>query len=618
MLSLGNFLLTLALCFALYSLALAFFRLHMMRKKEENASTPEPHKTLNHIILSPKVAFLLSTASLMLAFLYFVYIFSIDDVRYACVFKNSNSNLPLLYKITAIWSNSAGSIFLWTTFLALHISLYIWKNSTLENHELEEELCQFYFIISATTLCYFIFITIFTENPFASYLNETIEISKRSGLNPILQNFWMVLHPIFFYAGITGLIVPFTYALAKIRTIKGDLPANYHTDSVCYAWILASWILISVGILSGMAWSYIELGWGGIWSWDPVESAALIPWLLCTACIHFVALRKSSNLSVYSLSMPFLSAIFSIFVSRSNLVLSMHAFSLSRGWPFITFIICALCYIEFIPKIFKSTLPSCISVQHITLYCLCYVLLALAISIALGVALPVFSKLINWQLFVGHQFFNLLSSITSTIILFMLIFFWISKIKNIYTFCGDRASCLSKIGRILVHLGVAILILSITYLSKEKREYSFAIKQGESAKIAAYVIRLNRLLEINKTNYQSLQAEIAVADGESSLKSTSSRLLFPEHRYYQDMNQITTEVDILTTLAQDLYIAFLGIEKLTEKERSQKSINEVLCIFKVFINPGQIWIWIGGLCSIIGGLICFSATAYCTIARSNN
>ena len=241
-----------------------------------------------------------------------------SNFSYNIVASGSSTTTPFFYRVAAIWATQQGSLLLWVMLLAVWSSLALF----LTRHRVRE-IVPYAQAVLFTFAGFFIGLTVFFANPFATSVNPPTE---GAGLDPLLRHTTMMVHPPMLYSGYTLLLVPFAFAVGAL--ISGHLNAEW--IQVTRRFALAAWLCLGIGILLGARWSYTELGWGGFWAWDPVENAALMPWLVCTAVIHsFMIQEKRGMLKVWNASLVLLTgtmAIIGTFLVRSGILSSIHAF----------------------------------------------------------------------------------------------------------------------------------------------------------------------------------------------------------------------------------------------------------------------------------------------------
>ena len=249
-----------------------------------------------------------------------------SDFSLKYVAHYSSSTLPLQYKVAALWGGQAGSLLFWLVILTSMAAIVV-----LQNRERNRELMPY---VTATLLVislFFLSMVNFITPPF-----ERLAFVPQEGrdLNPLLQNYWMTIHPPSLYVGFVGCSVPFAFAMAALATGRLDDVWIRTTRR----WTLLAWFFLSLGNLFGAEWAYLVLGWGGYWAWDPVENAAFMPWLTCTAFLHSVMIQEKKNmLKVWNMVLvilTFLLTIFGTFLTRSGVISSVHSFTQSGLGPF--------------------------------------------------------------------------------------------------------------------------------------------------------------------------------------------------------------------------------------------------------------------------------------------
>jgi cytochrome c-type biogenesis protein CcmF len=261
----------------------------------------------------------LVTAIMGVATAVMVNAFLTNDFSIKYVQHYSESAQPLFYKITAYWGGLDGSIMFWVTLLSIFSAIAVYVN-----RERYRELIPYVVAIIATVEAFFLFLMVVHKNPFNTFLTPTP--ADGAGLNPVLQNYWMVIHPPSLYTGFVGMTIPYAFGMAAL--ITGHLDDAWLR--AVRRWTMFAWLFLSFGLTLGMIWAYEELGWGGFWAWDPVENAGLLPWFTATAFLHSVMVQeRRSMLRVWNVTLvivTFFLTIFGTFMTRSGVVQSVHAF----------------------------------------------------------------------------------------------------------------------------------------------------------------------------------------------------------------------------------------------------------------------------------------------------
>jgi len=328
-----------------------------------------------------------------------------DDFKLRHVAEYSSSTLPLKFKISALWASQAGSLLLWAWIMSCYAALAVWLNRR-RSRELMPVVTAVLMVIAG----FFLVMLSFLSSPF-----ETLAVAPAEGrgLNPLLQNEYMMAHPPLLYLGYVGLAIPFAFAVAALVTRRLD------TQWIGYIrrWTVVSWLFLGIGILLGSRWAYHELGWGGYWAWDPVENAAFMPWLVATAFLHSVMVQERRGmLKVWNMVLvilTFILALFGTFLTRSGIVASVHAFGESTLGPFfLGFILVALggslaLLFTRLPELrSRHSLESYISREAVFLYNN-LLLVGLAFAVFWGTIFPVITEAVQGEkITVGVGFYN--------------------------------------------------------------------------------------------------------------------------------------------------------------------------------------------------------------------
>jgi len=317
----GNYSLYISLLISIY---LIYKSLFSLKSKEKN--------------INSKIFSALSVQSFMtlISFFSLIYAFIFSDFSNETVFNNSHTTKPLLYKISGTWGNHEGSLLLWLLVLVIFLFIFVIKSNDQKNkYRLLTILFQEIIIFG------FLLFILFTSNPFTFLFPVP---SEGLGLNPILQDPVLAIHPPILYLGYVGTSIIFSSALSALICRSVNSSWALHIKK----WIIISWIFLTIGIIFGSIWAYYELGWGGFWFWDPVENVSLMPWFCLTALIHTVIVLQKRNLfhswtiilaiTTFSLSMS------GTFLVRSGILNSIHTFANdpSRGIFILCFLFCLI------------------------------------------------------------------------------------------------------------------------------------------------------------------------------------------------------------------------------------------------------------------------------------
>tara|TARA_B100000953_G_scaffold290409_1_gene275544 strand:+ start:409 stop:2280 length:1872 start_codon:yes stop_codon:yes gene_type:complete len=584
------------------------------------------------ITLSGNIFSLISVQSIMviISFLTLIYAFVTSDFSNETVYNNSHTTKPLFYKISGTWGNHEGSLLLWL--LVLTIFLFIF---TVESKNLSQRYRTLTLFFQQIIIFGFLLFILFTSNPFSNLFPIP---NEGTGLNPILQDPALAIHPPILYLGYVGTSIIFSSALAAI--ISGSI--NKSWASHIKKWVLVSWVFLSIGILLGSIWAYYELGWGGFWFWDPVENVSLMPWLCLTALLHTIfTLEKRDifhswavilSITTFALSMS------GTFLVRSGILNSIHTFANdpSRG----VFILCFLFILIFLSiliyffyqKTIKENLtkPYLISKETAVLLNNLFMMFFLSV-VLIGTVYPIFLEVINNEkISIGPPFYHKLlipflipflffmaigpnikwindkigkinfTQVSIFIISIIVSYFFVKKygvsyllslplfILSIFLFFitikdffGKKVNISQKIS----HFGFSLLILSILLNGVLSKEFSSNMKVGDERKFLNKTIKFESIKVIKEQNYQSLIGEFNIKDENNSLS------LKPELRIYDQPQTITSEADISSTIFSDNFLVFNVLK------------NDGFYNVRYQIKPFMIWIWISVILISFGGLI---------------
>jgi cytochrome c-type biogenesis protein CcmF len=328
-----------------------------------------------------------------------------DDFSLRNVAEYSSSTLATHFKVTAVWASQAGSLLLWLWILSLYAALAVWLN-----RRRHRDMMPVVTAVLGAIGVFFIALLSFVTSPFATVADPPAE---GRGLNPLLQNEYMVAHPPLLYLGYVGLAVPFAFAIGALVTRRLDTA----WIGAIRRWTVVAWLFLGVGILLGSRWAYHELGWGGYWAWDPVENAAFMPWLVATAFLHSVMVQERRGmLKVWNMVLVILTftlAVFGTFLTRSGIVASVHAFGESTLGPFfLAFILVvlggslALLFTRLSDLRSSHSLESYLSREAVFLYNN-LLLVGLAFAVFWGTMFPVLTEAVRGtRITVGTGFYN--------------------------------------------------------------------------------------------------------------------------------------------------------------------------------------------------------------------
>lgn len=274
-----------------------------------------------------------TTALLGVGVAVLAYSFLTHDFRIIYVERYSDRSMPWIYLLASLWGGQDGSLLWWTFLLGGYATLFTF---TLRDRHLS--LQPIIYATLASIIIFFLLLQLFSANAFSTHLADPP--LDGNGLNPLLQNYWMMIHPPTLYLGFVGWAVPFSIVIAAL--VKGKLSSEW--IHLARPWVMIAWTFLSIGLLLGCVWSYEELGWGGYWAWDPVENASFMPWLIATAYLHSAIIEERYSMmkvwNVFLMLLTFIMVIFGTFLTRSGLIASVHSFARSDiGNYFVVYLI---------------------------------------------------------------------------------------------------------------------------------------------------------------------------------------------------------------------------------------------------------------------------------------
>jgi len=576
-----------------------------------------------------------------------------NDFSLLYVASNSNSRLPVYYRIAASWGGHEGSLLLWTEMLGLWscaVALLSWQ---LPERTVARVLGVMG-LISVGFLCFMLF----TSNPFERLLSPPLD---GRDLNPLLQDIGMIIHPPLLYMGYVGFSVAFAFAIAAL--IGGQLDAAWARWS--RPWTLVAWLFLTLGILVGSFWAYYELGWGGWWFWDAVENASFMPWLVGTALLHSLAVTEKrgsfKNWTVLLAIICFSLSLLGTFLVRSGVLTSVHAFATDprRGLYILLFLAVVVggsltLYAWRAPSVGLGGRFALWS-RETTLLLNNVLLLSAAATVLLGTLYPLFLDALNLgKISVGPPYFE------AVFVPLMLPVLWLMgagpyvrwksaelapllrRLRWVALLCvallvgiacyaatpmvmlglgsagwvlASTASHLrerlghgtadsgwlrrlrkqprSYWGMLLAHAGIGVFVIGVTMVKGYEHSEDRAMQVGESATVAGYTFRFTALRDIQGPNYTAAQGTFEVSDGTRVLT-----LLRPEKRLYTVQNMPMTEAAIDRGALRDLYVS-LG--ELTEQG---------VWVVRFQHKPMVSWIWAGCLLMAAGGALAATDRRY--------
>tara|TARA_B100000579_G_scaffold437948_2_gene470249 strand:+ start:40038 stop:41960 length:1923 start_codon:yes stop_codon:yes gene_type:complete len=584
---------------------------------------------------------------LSLSVLTLIYLLVSKDYTNAYVAKNVSNDLSLVYSIASLWAGQEGSLLLWAWILSFYNFTVRSSKSSKTLIVSSEGICQF-------ILVFFIFLIVFIENPFESL--DAPPLNGR-GLNPILQNFYMAIHPLTLYVGYIALTIPFAFGLGSI------LSKDKTDDWVLYSrrWTYFSWIFLSLGLLLGSRWAYLELGWGGYWAWDPVENVALMPWLALTAFVHSsMAQETRSLLRKWNISLIFIAfflSIFGTFITRSGLISSVHSFAQSSiGSYFIIFILFIVVFSIFMYQknkkfiISVEEIISLVSKENFLIFNNIF-FLVITLTVFLGTVFPIISEAITGEkVLVGPTFYDLVNFPNVLLLMSLMsiapIIPWKDgNFKDIYSVVF-KPLLLSVIATVVFSLYFSdIKVLSVLFLSSfvtaiivQDLIFDFKkLAKGNLTFVDIFNKRLRRycafiihfgiiilIIGITLSSSYGTKSDFILTKGDSVVVSNYKIKLINTYKKENEAKSILgaklllrdKNKEFLLFPEQNLY-KYEGnreINKETEVAiyNTIKKDYYIILIdeleggrfnFKIYVNPWVSLLWIGSLISILGGIV---------------
>lgn len=589
---------------------------------------------------------------IVIAFLSLVYAFVTNDFSVKYVAENSNSLLPLVYRVCAVWGGHEGSLLLWVLILG------IWTVAvTIFSRSLPEPFVARVIGVMGLVSMGFLLFLLFTSNPFE---RELFPPADGVDLNPLLQDPGLVVHPPILYTGYVGFSVAFGFAIAAL--LGGKLDMTWARWS--RPWTVVAWMFLTLGIALGSWWAYYELGWGGWWFWDPVENASFMPWLVGTALIHSLAATEKrgvlKNWTVLLAICAFSLSLLGTFLVRSGVLTSVHAFATdpARG-VFILVLLgiviggSLILYAWRAPGTFVSSSYSLNSRETFLLANSALLIVAMG-TVLLGTLYPLVVEVFGGKVSVGAPYFNsvftpimgvlvivlgigaharwrsdrwkrlwqhlrfaLLGTVVlavlvaamlgtnSTIkaILGVLLAGWVllstvsliqSRLRHQTGFASGIASIPRGFyGMCLAHIGLAITIVGVVITSNYSSDIHTSMAPGDEEVLAGYTFRLEELRAVRGPNYKATEAEVQVLR-----QGKPVTVLHTQKRIYGVRGMPMTEAGIDAGLFRDFYVS-LG-EPLGNGKWS----------LRLYHKPFVRWIWLGALFMAFGGFLAVSDRRY--------
>ena len=582
------------------------------------------------------------------------YLFAVNDFSVQYVVNNSNTTLPIYYRLSAVWGSHEGSLLLWIWLL----SLWSAAVALFSKHLPQEATARVLGIMGIISIGFLLFV-LFTSNPFNRTFPEFPVDGKE--LNPLLQDVGLIFHPPLLYMGYVGFSVAFAFAIASLITGKLDTAwARWSRP-----WTMAAWVFLTLGIVLGSWWAYYELGWGGWWFWDPVENASFMPWLAGTALLHSLAVtEKRGSFKAWTVLLAisaFSLCLLGTFLVRSGILVSVHAFASdpTRGLYVLAYLIVVIggsltlyaykgSQIRSRDNAERYSRESLLLLNNILLMtALCVVLLGTLLPLvhkqlglgSISIGAPFFDQmfliimtpfalllgigpLVKWRrdqfsairtpvivsliimLIAGFALPYLLQdklTVSAVLGTMMAVIIVLLSLYEMHQRATHRESFLKGVtklsrshwGMVLAHLGLAMTVWGIAFSQNYSVERDVRMSVGDTVQIADYDFTFKGISDANGPNYIGGKAQIDI-----TYHGKTEATLFAEKRLYTVSKMPMTEAAIDWGFTRDLYVA-LG-------EKLENNAWALRLYYKPFIR----WIWLGGLFMALGGLLCMFDRRY--------
>ena len=583
---------------------------------------------------------------LLIAFAMLTVAFAQDDFSVRYVAQNSNTALPMQYKISAVWGGHEGSLLLWVVILGMWTMAVSLLSKTLP------------LIMQARVLAVmgmigvgFISFTLLTSNPFWRLLPEAA--LQGADLNPLLQDFGLIVHPPMLYMGYVGFSVAFAFAIAAL------LDGHYDAAWVRWSrpWTSVAWAFLTAGIALGSWWAYYELGWGGWWFWDPVENASFMPWLVGTALLHSLAVSEKrglfKNWTLLLAILAFSLSLLGTFLVRSGVLTSVHAFAsdpdrgyfvlvllaITVGGSLLLFALRATTVESQVGYRFWSRetfllsnnvllVIAALTILLGTLYPLfldalgggkisvgppyfnaAFVPLMVLLVVAMGFGLGSKWKRINptellrllrspalTAVVLGLAFpfayageFNASTALAAALLVWLLAASWVDlsrRLRHQNWWRGLRQLNPGYYGMLMAHLGVGVMALGIAVVSHYSVQKDLRMGVGDQATLGQYEFTFMGVQDVIGPNFTAVEGQVKVVKD-----SDFVAYLLPQKRTYTSRGQVMTEASIDPALSRDIYVA-MG-----------EPLSDGAWAMRLHIKPLIRWIWLGALMMALGGML---------------
>jgi cytochrome c-type biogenesis protein CcmF len=558
------------------------------------------------------------------------------DFSYLYVAEYTDRTLPLFYTLTAFWAGQSGSFLFWNLMIALFGALWIFSPNYAA---LPSKTKGYFWLFYLGVQAFFLLLLTGPANPF---MKLSPAPPDGNGLNPLLQDPAMIFHPPILFMGYAGFTIPACLALAAVFSGEG---ANWLRST--RNWVILSWIYLSVGILLGAWWAYMELGWGGYWAWDPVENASLIPWFTSSAFLHTALLGRQRGVlqrtNILLIGLTLLLCFFATYIVRSGIIDSVHAFG-ARGVGVPLLLLLAATTILTVWAMLASKQGKEGVIEGLSrsglIVILAMILGLLGLIVLLGTMWPVISSI--WSpnpVGLEAGFYNTTTLPFLTVVIAILAlcpwFSWVSgtgRPKMMLTVAGLWAGVTAGLwlggirdplplfaagaavavlvtvvllfatdggvrktrrlwGVYGAHAGLALIALGVAFSGPYKTEREVVLEAGRSMTISGYEITFAGLDERTTPAMRLLEARLDV-----TREGKPVGTLRPQRRLYRNFEQPYAQVSVIPGLGNEVYATLLA------------ATEEQVASFKISIHPLVNWIWIGSTLMCLAAFLCLSGT----------
>ena len=574
------------------------------------------------------------------------------DFRLQYVTSVSSRAMPTFYVIAALWGGQEGSMLLWLWLLVMYSALVVGQNRYRNR-----ELMPYVIATLMTTALLFLAMLVIAEDPFRQLPHAPRD---GQGLNPLLQNPLMVIHPPNLYLGFVGFAVPFAFAIGALAS--GRLDAQWIRS--IRRWTLVAWLFLGVGILLGGQWAYVELGWGGYWAWDPVENASFMPWLTGTAFLHSVMIQeKKGMLKVWNMALIILTyalSIFGTFLTRSGVISSVHAFAQSSLGPYFLLYLAGILVVAItllvkrLPQLRSDhRLESVVSRESSFLFNNLF-LVGIMFAVLWGTMFPIISEAVRGvKISVAAPFFNRVNMPLGLGLLFLsgicpLIAWRKASARNLRRNFLYPLSLSFVITATLYTLGIRHVVALISFAiclfvfgtiilefyrgTRARRSVSggtvwqafVSVIRRNRRRYGGYIVHFGIVLifvGITGSSAYQIEQNMSLHPGESALVGAFTlqyddltRAIEPTHETFVAKLIVSRQGKYLTTLYPEKRLYFAQNQPTTEVALRTSPFEDLYIImagfepskaatFKVFVNPLVFWMWMGGLVVVLGTII---------------